>query len=154
MARQFAERALLLGLLACPPAGAWRSPAAAPLPRAASTFFSRSAVLLELDDGAELDDGGTELDDRPELSTAELYDSLRRAVDAVPDPQLRRELRSDAWERARNKVPLSSEFLEAMRELQDERNRRIHVRFATALGAVVGLYAVHSSLASLGFLAT
>lgn len=72
----------------------------------------RSSVALELDD-------------------RELYASLRKAVDAVPDPELRRELQSDPWKSLQERYPVNTSFMDAMAEIQEQ--KRIDQRNAWAI---------------------
>lgn len=73
-----------------------------------------------------------------ELNDSDLYASLRRAVDAVPDPELRNELKSDPWRSLQERYPVNNSFMEAMAEIQEEKRiRRRNARVITLLGVAV-----------------
>lgn len=77
---------------------------------------------------------------RLELSDGELYEDLRKAVGELPDPELRRELTENTWEGLRSRFPVSNDFLEAMREIEEEkrlRRRKVSVLSAWCIGVVV-----------------
>ncbi|KAG8461283.1 hypothetical protein KFE25_010470 [Diacronema lutheri] len=75
-----------------------------------------------------------------ELSDSELHAELRKAVDAISDPELRRELQEDTWQGLRERYPVSSDFLEAMREIEEEKRlRQRNVSLITAVGLVVSV---------------
>lgn len=73
-----------------------------------------------------------------EINDSELYASLRKAVDAVPDPELRRELKLDPWKSLQERYPVNNSFMDAMAEIQEQ--KRIRQRNAVAitlLGCVI-----------------
>lgn len=68
-----------------------------------------------------------------ELSDSELYEKLRERVDSL-DPELRRELTENPWDGLCNRYPISSEFVDAMREIETQ--KRIRRRNVTASAMV------------------
>ena len=81
----------------------------------------RSSVALEIDD-------------------SDLYASLRKAVDAVPDPELRKELKSDPWKSLQERYPVNTSFMDAMAEIQEQKRiRRRNARAITLLGCAIAV---------------
>ena len=74
-----------------------------------------------------------------EINDSDLYASLRKAVDAVPDPELRKELKSDPWKSLQERYPVSNSFMDAMAEIQEQKRiSRRNARVITLLGFAVG----------------
>lgn len=73
-----------------------------------------------------------------ELSDRELYEKLRERVESIPDPEVRRDLQENPWDGLRKRYPVSSEFEDAMREIETQkRTRRRNVRTIIAVGSLL-----------------
>lgn len=70
----------------------------------------------------------------------ELYRSLRSRIANIENDELRAELEDDPWARAREAMPVSGEFLEAMNALKEQRARQRRVqRQLAVLGVMIAL---------------